>query len=137
MFLSNCSCVSPRVQFISTKIRHFCGHNFIWKRNECMPLTLIFHHLLITLRVACQGTRILCTPPLPKRGGAGSEQTGVRGQAVTRGTSGARQRGRGRDLAQVQEDIDVSHVVESPSLDTATVRLHIQWEKAWEIHHMQ
>ena len=63
MFLSNCSCVSPRVQqkrtaiwcdnrnlhrFISAKIRQFCGHNIIWKRNEC---TLIFHHLLITLRV--------------------------------------------------------------------------------------
>ena len=35
--------------------------------------------------------------------------------------------------------IDVSHVVKSPSLDfytnlnTATVHLHIQWEKAWEI----
>ena len=39
-------------RFISAKIRHFCGHNFIWKINECMPLALFFHHLLITLRAA-------------------------------------------------------------------------------------
>ena len=65
IFLANCSCVCfpesnrKEQQFgacdnrklcriISAKISHFYGHNFIWK---CIPLA-IFHHLLITLRVA-------------------------------------------------------------------------------------
>ena len=61
-------------RFISAKIRHFCGHNFIWKRNECMPLALIFHHLVHDHFEGSpgdfphhKGTRILHTPPLPRK----------------------------------------------------------------------